>query len=77
MTHRAREVATNEQTIVGNLTRDPEVHVGRKNARTVTTFDVAVNYRRFGHVVCVSCSRSANVNAWGDIVRHTITAPTV
>ncbi|NKQ59033.1 single-stranded DNA-binding protein [Amycolatopsis sp. K13G38] len=37
----------NEQTIVGNLTRDPEVHVSAKNARTVTTFDVAVNRRRF------------------------------
>lgn len=35
----------NEQTIVGNLTRDPEVYVSR-NARTVTTFDVAVNRRR-------------------------------
>lgn len=35
----------NEQTITGNLTRDPEVHTAR-NGRTVTTFDVAVNRRR-------------------------------
>ncbi len=37
----------NENTYVGNLTRDPKIHASTKNGRIVTTFDLAVNHRRY------------------------------
>jgi single-strand DNA-binding protein len=36
----------NEHTIVGNLTRDPQLHHSQATGRAVTTFDLAVNQRR-------------------------------
>jgi single-strand DNA-binding protein len=36
----------NEHTLIGNLTRDPQLHASRTTQRPVATFDLAVNRRR-------------------------------
>lgn len=36
----------NENTYVGNLTRDPQVHVSKSSGRFVTRLDIAVNHRK-------------------------------
>jgi single-strand DNA-binding protein len=36
----------NEHTLIGNLTRDPQLHVGHTSGRPVATFDIAINHHR-------------------------------
>jgi single-stranded DNA-binding protein len=36
----------NEYTLIGNLTRDPQLHLGHTSGRPVATVDIAINHRR-------------------------------
>ena len=37
----------NEHTLIGNLTRDPQIHVAKTSGRFVARFDLAINHRRY------------------------------